>query len=51
MDLLEIGQTGVHWTDLAQDRAQCWVPVSAIMNLWVPLNAENNFTIRGTVDF
>jgi hypothetical protein len=51
MNLQEIGQMGVHWTDLAQDRGQCWVPVNAIMNLWVPLNAENNFTIRGTVDF
>lgn len=36
MDLQEIGQTGVHWIDLAQDRGQCWVPVNAITNLRVP---------------
>jgi len=51
MDLQEIGQTDVHWTDLAQDRGQRLVPVNAIMNLRVPLNAENTFTIRGTVGF
>jgi hypothetical protein len=36
MDLQEIGQTGVHWIDLAQDRGQCWVPANAITNLQVP---------------
>jgi hypothetical protein len=51
MDLQEIGQTGVHRTDLAQDMGQRWVPVNAIMNLRVLLNAENTFTIRGTVGF
>jgi hypothetical protein len=35
-DLQEIGQTGLHWIDLAQDRGQCWVPVNAITNLRVP---------------
>ena len=51
MDLQEIGETGVHWIDLAQDRGQCWVPVKAITNLRAPKNPENTFTIRGTVDF
>jgi hypothetical protein len=50
-DFEEIGQTGVQWIDLAQDRGQCWIPVNAITNLRVPQNAENNFTLRETVDF
>ena len=36
MDLQEIGQMGVHWIDLVQDRGQCCVPVNAITKLWVP---------------
>jgi hypothetical protein len=36
VDLRELGQGGVHWIDLAQDRGQWRAPVNMVMDLWVP---------------
>jgi hypothetical protein len=36
MDLREIGQEGVDWIYLAQDRDQWWDLVNIVMNLRVP---------------
>jgi hypothetical protein len=36
MDLTDIGWGGVHWIDLAQDRAQSRALVNKVMNLRVP---------------
>jgi hypothetical protein len=36
MDLREIGINVANWSQLAQDRVQCWACVNMIMNLWVP---------------
>jgi hypothetical protein len=41
MDLGELGWDGVDWFDLAQDRARWRAFVNKVMNLRVPLNAEN----------
>ena len=38
--LQEGGWWGMDWIDLAQDRDWWWALVSAVMNIWVPLNAE-----------
>jgi hypothetical protein len=40
MDLGEIGQGGMNWIDLAQDRDQWRVLVHATMNLQVPKNVR-----------
>ena len=36
MDLKEIGQKGVDWIDLAQDRDKWQAVVNAVLILWVP---------------
>jgi hypothetical protein len=36
MDLREIGQVGMDWMHLIQDRDQWWALVNMVMNLWVP---------------
>jgi hypothetical protein len=41
MDLREIGEEGMDWIDLAQDRDQWRAPVNMVMNLRVPQNARN----------
>jgi hypothetical protein len=40
MDLTHIGCEDVEWIDLAQGRNMWQALVNAIMNLWVPQNAE-----------
>ena len=40
MDLREVGW-GMDWIDLADDRDRWRAVVNAVMNLQVPLNAEN----------
>jgi hypothetical protein len=40
MDLLEIRLGGVDWIGLAQDRYMWRALVNAVMNFWVPQNAE-----------
>jgi len=44
IDLQEVGCEDVDWIDLAQDRDRRWALVNAVMNLRVPLNAENFLT-------
>jgi hypothetical protein len=36
MDLREIGNDGMNWIELAQDRVQWWACVNTVMNLRVP---------------
>jgi hypothetical protein len=36
MDLGEIGEDGMGWIDLDQDRKQWGALVNTVMNLWVP---------------
>jgi hypothetical protein len=36
IDLREIGQVGMDWIDLAQDRDQWRALVNTAMNLWIP---------------
>jgi len=33
---IEVGWGGMGWFDMAQDRDRCWMPVNAVMKLWVP---------------
>jgi hypothetical protein len=40
MDLREVGWDGRDWIDLAEDRDRWRAYVNAVMNLWVPFNAE-----------
>ena len=35
---------GMDWFDLDQDRDSWWALVNAVMNLWIPSNAENFLT-------
>jgi hypothetical protein len=35
MDLREVGQEGVDWIHLAQDRDQWQAVLNTVMNLWV----------------
>jgi hypothetical protein len=41
MDLREIGWDGVDWIALAQDSDRWRALVNTVMNIRVPLNAEN----------
>ena len=36
MGLEEVGQVGMDWNDLAQDRDRWRVLVNAVINLWIP---------------
>ena len=36
MGLEEVGQVGMDWNDLAQDRDRWQVLVNAVINLWIP---------------
>jgi hypothetical protein len=36
MDLREIGQSGIDWVDLTQDRNKWRSVVNTVMNFWVP---------------
>ena len=35
MDLQDVGQWGVDWIDLTQNKDRCWALVNAVMNLRV----------------
>ena len=35
-DLQEVGGGCGDWMELAQDRDRCRIPVSTVMNIWVP---------------
>jgi len=51
MPLKEIGWEWVDWIDVAQVREKWWAPWNTVMNLTVPLNAENFLTSRRTLSF
>jgi hypothetical protein len=44
IEVQEVGCWGTDWIDLAPDRDRRRVLVNAVMNLWVPLKAENFLT-------
>ena len=39
------------WIDLAQSRNRWWAVVNAVMNIWIPQNAENLLTTCEPVKF
>jgi len=51
VDLQEVGCGYMDWIGLAQDRDRWRTLVSAVMNIWVPLNAGNFLTSCKPVSF
>jgi len=51
MYLKEKGSDGIELIHLAQNRDKWWVLVHTLMNLEIPHNAENFFTICGNISF
>jgi hypothetical protein len=51
MDHREIGEGGMDWIHLAQDRDQWRAFVNTVMNLWVPQNVGKLLSSGATVGF
>ena len=51
MDLQDVRCGGMGWTDVAQGRNMWWALVNMVLNLQVPLNAENFLTSSELVRF
>ena len=51
MDLREVGWGGMDWIDVAQDRDRWRTVVTTVVNLRVPLNAENFLSSLGRFSF
>jgi hypothetical protein len=51
MDLQAVGWGGMDWITLAQYRDRWWELVNAVMNLRIPVNAQNFLNSWGAVSF
>jgi hypothetical protein len=41
---MDLGETGVYWIHLVQDRYQWWTLMNMVMNLCIPLKAGSILT-------